>query len=198
MTTSRSGSMTPISGCVADGPASALQRDRNAANAHRPLGGVRRRGPARDRRTPLTARVGLIGYGRWGANVQRDLVTLGVVVHVAEPDAARRDAAVEAGADHAVRGRRRFPSVTGTWSSRRLAHTARSVRNCSRAVRPYSSRSHPAAISPMSRRWRVSPTAACSSCTSGAITRASARSARFASCRDARDAATTRDDPNGA
>ena len=46
----------------------------------------------------MTLLVGLVGCGRWGANVLRDLMALGVDVSVAEPDASRRARARAAGA----------------------------------------------------------------------------------------------------
>jgi predicted dehydrogenase len=44
------------------------------------------------------SRIGLIGCGRWGANVLSDLVTLGADVVVCDPDPARRELASTAGA----------------------------------------------------------------------------------------------------
>jgi len=47
-------------------------------------------------------RIGLVGCGRWGRNILRDLVTLGCSVVVADPDAAAREQALGAGARGAV------------------------------------------------------------------------------------------------
>lgn len=44
------------------------------------------------------AAVGLIGFGRWGRHIFRDLRDLGAAVHVVAPSAASRQAAVAAGA----------------------------------------------------------------------------------------------------
>lgn len=46
--------------------------------------------------------VGLIGCGAWGANILRDLLSLGAVVGVADPAADRRAAALDRGAAEAV------------------------------------------------------------------------------------------------
>jgi predicted dehydrogenase len=47
-------------------------------------------------------RVSLIGCGRWGRNILRDLVSLGCVVAVADPDELARRQAIAAGAREAV------------------------------------------------------------------------------------------------
>ena len=57
--------------------------------------------------------VGLVGYGRWGRHVLRDLRTLGCTVHVADPDPAARAAAVRAGAVSAVPGAEALPPCAG-------------------------------------------------------------------------------------
>lgn len=46
--------------------------------------------------------VGLAGCGLWGRNILRDLISLGCRVHVADPSAEKRQAAVESGAENAV------------------------------------------------------------------------------------------------
>ncbi len=49
-------------------------------------------------------RIGLVGFGRWGRNILRDLLSLGCEVHVAVPSEASRRAAMESGAAAAVEG----------------------------------------------------------------------------------------------
>ena len=61
----------------------------------------------------MTLRVGLVGCGRWGANVLRDLVALGAEVTVAEPDADRRDRALSAGASRGVAAAEQLPHCDG-------------------------------------------------------------------------------------
>lgn len=46
--------------------------------------------------SPLS--IGLVGFGRWGRLIHRDLKSLGAVVHVATPSAESRQAALAAGA----------------------------------------------------------------------------------------------------
>jgi predicted dehydrogenase len=50
----------------------------------------------------VTLRVGLIGCGRWGRLILRDLLALGAEVHVVVPSAANRQEAIELGAARAV------------------------------------------------------------------------------------------------
>jgi predicted dehydrogenase len=50
----------------------------------------------------VTGRVGLIGCGRWGRLILRDLLTLGAEVHVVAPSAANRREAVALGAARTV------------------------------------------------------------------------------------------------
>lgn len=50
----------------------------------------------------MTLRVGLIGCGRWGRLILRDLLALGAEVHVVAPSAANRREAVTIGAARAV------------------------------------------------------------------------------------------------
>lgn len=45
--------------------------------------------------------IGLVGCGRWGRNILRDLLALGCTVHVADPDPAARIGALDAGAARA-------------------------------------------------------------------------------------------------
>ncbi len=47
-------------------------------------------------------KIGLVGCGRWGQNILRDLVELGCQVHVADPSSESRKTAIEAGAVSAV------------------------------------------------------------------------------------------------
>lgn len=49
-------------------------------------------------------RIGLVGFGRWGRHILRDLLSLGCEVHVAVPSAESRRAAAESGAASAVAG----------------------------------------------------------------------------------------------
>jgi predicted dehydrogenase len=57
--------------------------------------------------------IGLAGAGRWGALILRDLVGLGAVVHVADPDADARKAAIHQGADSACPGVGGWPPIDG-------------------------------------------------------------------------------------
>jgi predicted dehydrogenase len=57
--------------------------------------------------------VGLVGCGRWGAHVLRDLLALGARVAVAEPDPAARERAAAAGAAACVAEAGRLPPVAG-------------------------------------------------------------------------------------
>jgi predicted dehydrogenase len=67
--------------------------------------------PAPSRRT--RPGIALVGCGRWGRNILRDLIALGCPVTVADPDEAARRAAVEAGAVAAVAGASLLPRVDG-------------------------------------------------------------------------------------
>lgn len=49
-----------------------------------------------------TIRVGLVGCGRWGRNILRDLLLLGCTVEIADPDSNSRRGALEQGAAAAV------------------------------------------------------------------------------------------------
>lgn len=57
--------------------------------------------------------VGLVGCGNWGRNILRDLVALGVTVHVADPAEARRAFAIQSGASTAVAHHRELPDCEG-------------------------------------------------------------------------------------
>lgn len=70
-------------------------------------------GPARDRSAALTARVGVVGSGRWGANVVRDLVSLGAEVIVADSAMEGRDRGRRAGVTHAVESAEELPDCDG-------------------------------------------------------------------------------------
>ena len=59
------------------------------------------------------ARVGLVGCGRWGRHILRDLVTLGARVAVVLPSQRNRSAAVEGGADSVVDSLDDLPDVEG-------------------------------------------------------------------------------------
>jgi predicted dehydrogenase len=61
----------------------------------------------------LTVRVGLVGCGRWGANVVRDLVALGADVRVAELDDDRRQHARLAGATECMATAEQLPECDG-------------------------------------------------------------------------------------
>lgn len=60
-----------------------------------------------------TPTVGLVGFGRWGRLIFRDLRALGAEVHVAVPSAASRTAALEAGAASAVATAADLPDADG-------------------------------------------------------------------------------------
>lgn len=47
-------------------------------------------------------KIGLLGFGRWGRYILRDLISLGCEVHVAAPSAGSQHAAIESGASSAV------------------------------------------------------------------------------------------------
>jgi predicted dehydrogenase len=53
-------------------------------------------------RERLMTRISLAGCGRWGRNILRDLLALGCVVTVADPDAGAREQAIANGAQDAV------------------------------------------------------------------------------------------------
>lgn len=57
--------------------------------------------------------VGLVGHGRWGKYILRDLLALGVDVHVAAPSVASRDAALAAGAASAHDRAEHLPDADG-------------------------------------------------------------------------------------
>lgn len=56
-----------------------------------------------NRRQKTVPKIGLIGCGRWGKNILRDLLTLGCEVHVAEHNIAGRQQAEKMGAHSVVR-----------------------------------------------------------------------------------------------
>ena len=58
-------------------------------------------------------RIGLVGCGRWGAHILRDLRALGCEVHVADPAEAARVAARKGGAESCSAAARALPSVDG-------------------------------------------------------------------------------------
>lgn len=60
-----------------------------------------------------THRIGLIGYGRWGRNVLRDLVDCGAKVHVACRSTKNRDAAHAGGAESTGDHWSKLPNVDG-------------------------------------------------------------------------------------
>ena len=64
-------------------------------------------------RTHDRTRIGLVGCGLWGRNVLRDLVALSCQVHVADPAAAARAAALAAGAASACAEHAALPEVAG-------------------------------------------------------------------------------------
>ncbi|HEY1116899.1 MAG TPA: Gfo/Idh/MocA family oxidoreductase, partial [Acidimicrobiales bacterium] len=57
--------------------------------------------------------VGLVGFGRWGRHIFRDLRALGAEVHVAVPSPASRDAALAAGAASVVPSAGELPELDG-------------------------------------------------------------------------------------
>jgi len=59
------------------------------------------------------ARISLVGCGRWGRNILRDLLTLGCVVAVADPDLNARQQALEAGAQEVTSGSGDLPTADG-------------------------------------------------------------------------------------
>jgi predicted dehydrogenase len=61
----------------------------------------------------VTPTIGLAGCGRWGANILRDLRSLGAAVIVADPRGDRRSAALESGALAAVPGPDDLPHCDG-------------------------------------------------------------------------------------
>src|SRR5262245_47248432 len=58
-------------------------------------------------------RVGLVGCGRWGRNILRDLASLGARVVVADPSEPARRAAIAGGALAAVPAADELPEVDG-------------------------------------------------------------------------------------
>ena len=61
----------------------------------------------------MSVAIGLVGCGRWGRLILRDLVSLGAVVHVAVRDLADRDDLVALGAASVVLGAEALPDVDG-------------------------------------------------------------------------------------
>ena len=59
------------------------------------------------------SRIGLVGCGRWGRNILRDLIDLGAEVHVAAPSAENRDRALQMGAAGAHAAGAELPQVDG-------------------------------------------------------------------------------------
>ncbi|MBI4883508.1 MAG: Gfo/Idh/MocA family oxidoreductase, partial [Actinobacteria bacterium] len=57
--------------------------------------------------------IGLVGCGRWGQLILRDLVQLGAVVHVADPHPPSRDDALTIGATSVCRAAAELPAVDG-------------------------------------------------------------------------------------
>ncbi|WP_178133263.1 Gfo/Idh/MocA family protein [Vineibacter terrae] len=57
--------------------------------------------------------IGLVGFGRWGRHIFRDLRALGATVHVAVPGDASRQAAAEAGAASVQANLSALPEVDG-------------------------------------------------------------------------------------
>lgn len=76
----------------------------------------------------VTARVGLVGYGRWGRHIFRDLVALGAEVHVAVPSEASRDAALEAGAASVCATAAGLPELDGYVVAPTTVHHAEALR----------------------------------------------------------------------
>jgi predicted dehydrogenase len=73
----------------------------------------------------MSMRIGLVGCGRWGSHILRDLVALGASVHVADPvPEARRDA-LERGAASARAAVAELPDVDGlVVASTTMSHAA--------------------------------------------------------------------------
>ncbi len=72
-------------------------------------------------------RVGLVGYGRWGRHIFRDLVSLGAEVHVAVPSEASRGAATEAGAVSVCAATADLPELDGYVVAPTTIHHAEAV-----------------------------------------------------------------------
>lgn len=60
-----------------------------------------------------SVQIGLVGYGAWGENILRTLLTLGVRPHVADPLESRCRAAIEAGAQSAANHFADWPPMDG-------------------------------------------------------------------------------------
>ena len=71
------------------------------------------RGAASSRATPPTAAIALVGCGRWGRYILRDLVELGARTLVVDPDPAAQAAARAGGAELAVATLDELPAVDG-------------------------------------------------------------------------------------
>lgn len=83
-----------------------------------------------------TPRVGLVGYGRWGRHIFRDLVALGAEVHVAVPSEASREAVLEAGAASACAAASELPELDGYLVAPPTVHHAEVVESLLGRGRP--------------------------------------------------------------
>ncbi len=72
-------------------------------------------------------RVGLVGYGRWGRLIFRDLVALGAEVHVAVPSASSQQAATTAGAASVCAATAELPELDGYVVAPTTIHHAEAV-----------------------------------------------------------------------
>jgi predicted dehydrogenase len=75
----------------------------------------------------LSRRIGVAGYGRWGANVVRDLLSLSAEVTVADPLERQRHRALEAGASGSVASAEELPTDCDGYVVVTPASTHRSV-----------------------------------------------------------------------
>lgn len=71
--------------------------------------------------------IGLVGFGRWGQHIFRDLVSLGVRVHVAVPSQESREAASRAGASGTCGAAAELPDLDGYVVAPTTIHHAETV-----------------------------------------------------------------------
>lgn len=80
--------------------------------------------------------IGLVGFGRWGKLIFRDLRSIGVSVHVAVPSPGSQNAAREAGAETVCSRARDLPDCDGYVVASPTIHHAACIREIAHRQRP--------------------------------------------------------------